>query len=189
MAALDSRKALDALNATRWRRNVRSPVALGTAAAVLAAGGVYAYREARQLRDDPSARNTALTDSARTSEVKGEVADMVGKVFSYNFTDGARTDRAARTHLTGAAVRQYESLFGKVRTDAPKARTVLTTKVTDSAVTLLRGDRARLLVFADQRTTRLSDGKGSSAAAMLAVDAVRRDGHWRITSLDTFTGR
>jgi Mce-associated membrane protein len=63
---------------------------------------------------------------------------------------------------------------------------VLTTTVTDSAVEMLEGDRARLLVFTDQRDTR-TGGKDATtyAAAMLAVDAVHRDGIWKITNLDT----
>ena len=63
---------------------------------------------------------------------------------------------------------------------------VLTTTVTDSAVEMLDGDRARLLIFADQRNTR-TGGKDATtyAAAMLAVDAARRDGIWKIADLDT----
>jgi Mce-associated membrane protein len=50
---------------------------------------------------------------------------------------------------------------------------------------MLEGDRARLLVFADQRNTRTSGKQTTYAAAMLAVDAVRRDGRWKISNLDT----
>ncbi|MEU8803344.1 hypothetical protein [Spirillospora sp. NPDC048819] len=173
----------------RWRTGASSPIALGVVAVVLATFGVWALRQADAVRDDPSARNTALTDGAATSEVKGAVADMIGKVFSYNYTDPARTRDAARAALTGDAVRQYEAIFGRVRAEAPEAKTVLSTRVTDSAVTSLRGDRAEVLVFADQRTTRTTDGTSTNAPAMLTVTAVRRGGHWRIAALDTFAGR
>lgn len=170
-----------------WRARASSPIALGLAAVLLAALGVWALRQADGLRDDPSTRNTALTDGAATSEVKGAVADMIGKVFSYDYTDPSRTSEAVRAFLTGDAVRRHEAVFGKVREDAPKARTVLSTRVTDSAVTTLTGDRAAVLVFADQQTTRTGDGESTHAPAMLTVTAVRRDGHWKITALDTFT--
>lgn len=166
-----------------WRAGVSSPIALGVVAVLLATFGVWALRQADAVRDDPSARNTALTDSAATSEVKGAVADIIGRVFSYDYTDPDRTTEAARTSLTGDAVRQYEAIFGKVRADAPKAKTVLSTRVTDSAVRSLTGDRAVLLVFADQRTTRTTDGKSANAPAMLTVTAVHRAGRWTITGL------
>ncbi|MEU9871653.1 hypothetical protein AB0C87_27830 [Actinomadura sp. NPDC048021] len=174
-------------NTAWWRARASSPIALGLAAVLLAAFGVWALRQAGGLRDDPSARNAALTDGAATSEVKGAVADMIGKVFSYDYAAPGRTSQAARASLAGDAVRQYEAIFGKVREDAPKARTVLSTRVTDSAVTTLTGDRAAVLVFADQRTTRTADGESTHAPAMLTVTAARRDGHWKITALDAFT--
>jgi Mce-associated membrane protein len=46
-----------------------------------------------------------------------------------------------------------------------------------------------VLVFADQQTTRTSDGTSTHAPAMLTVTAVHREGHWRITALDTYGGR
>ncbi|WP_433331961.1 hypothetical protein [Spirillospora sp. CA-294931] len=167
-------------------RNDRTPLALGAAAVVLAASGFWALQQAGDLRDDPAVRNVALTDTAGTSEVKGAVSDMFGKVFSYNYTDPAKTQKAQRDFLTGAAVGQYEKLFADVRTQAPQHKTVLTTTVTQSAVTTLRDGRARLLLFADQRTTRTTDGRTSTAAAMLAVDAARSGGTWKITGLSTF---
>ncbi|TDC81160.1 nuclear transport factor 2 family protein [Actinomadura sp. 7K507] len=173
----------------RWRAGMASPIALGVVAVVLATFGVWALRQADAVRDDPSARNTALTDGAATSEVKGAVADMIGKIFSFNYTDPARTRDAAKASLTGDAVQRYETIFGRVRAEAPEAKSILSTRVTGSAVTSLRGDRAGVLVFADQRTTRTTDGTSTNAPAMLAVTAVRRDGRWKITSLDTFAGR
>ncbi|MEV0661396.1 hypothetical protein ACIBI3_06590 [Actinomadura luteofluorescens] len=175
-----------------WRdRASSSPVVLGISAVLLAALGAGALRQADGLRDDPSARNTALTDGAATSEVKGAVADMIGEVFSYDYADPGRTSEAARASLAGDAVRQYETVFGKVREDAPKAKTVLSTRVTDSAVTTLTGDRAAVLVFADQQTTRTGgdggQGESTHAPAMLTVTAARRGGHWKIIALDTFT--
>ncbi|GAA1899105.1 hypothetical protein [Actinomadura bangladeshensis] len=177
------------MSAARLRAEATSPIALGVVAVLLAVFGAWALNRADAVRDDPSVRNTALTDGAATSEVKGAVADMVGKLFSYDYTDPARTRKAASAALTGDAVRQYEEVFAKVRDEAPKAKTVLGTRVTDSAVTALTGDRAAVLVFADQQTTRTSDGTSTHAPAMLTVTAVRRAGRWKIAALDTFTAR
>ncbi|MDL4818448.1 hypothetical protein [Actinomadura opuntiae] len=179
-----------AAGAARWKAAAASaaasPVALGLLAVLLAASGIWMHQRARDVRADPAVRNTALTDSAATSEVKGAVAAMVGTLFSYNYTDPGRTDAAARTDLAGDAVRRYAALMGRVRTDAPRQKTVLSTRVTDSAVITLHDGRARLLVYADQQTTRTGDGKSTTSPAMLAVTVVRNSGHWRITAINTF---
>ncbi|GAA4054087.1 hypothetical protein [Actinomadura miaoliensis] len=168
-------------------RAINLPVALGTATVLLVAFAVWSHREAAALRDTPSARNAALADNARTSEVKGQVTDVVNTVFSYNYADVGKTERAAHNLLVGRAVRQYDAMFATVRRQAPMQKLVLTTTVTDGAVRMLQGDRARLLLFADQRSTRGTDGTSSYAGAMLAVDAIRRDGRWRIAAIDTFS--
>jgi Mce-associated membrane protein len=167
---------------------IRLPAILAVVTVALGGFAVWSHQKADGLRDTPSARNVALTENARTSEVKGEVTDALNTVFSYSYADVAKTDKAARTVLTGRAVQQYDATFAPVRKSAPEQKLVLTTTVTDSAVKMLQADRARLLIFADQRSTRGSDGKSSYAGAMLAVDAVRRGGHWRISDIDTFSG-
>lgn len=165
----------------------RLPAALSVATVLLGGLAVWSHQQAANLGDAPSARNAALSDNARTSEVKGAITDVVNTVFSYNYTDIGKTDRAAKMLLTGKAVQQYNAMFALVRRQAPAQKLVLTTTVTDSAVKTLQGDRARLLIFADQRNTRTRDGKSSYSAAMFAVDAVRQGGHWKIANLDTFT--
>jgi len=44
--------------------------------------------------------------------------------------------------LTGPAVRQYNTLFALVTKNAPTQKLVVTTKVTNSGVELLNGNRA-----------------------------------------------
>lgn len=148
----------------------------------------WAAHHAATLRNDPATANTALTDNATTSEVKGTIAQEINSVFSYDYADPARTDDAARTALTGKAIAQYADLLAGVRKQAPALKLVLTTTVSDSGVEMLVGDRARLLVFADQRnTSTATSGQSSWSAAMFAVDAVRRSGTWKIADLDTFS--
>lgn len=177
------------------RRRPRRLSGTAAAAAVLALltvllGGFAAWAAARAsgLHDSAATGNTALTDTARTAEVKGAIAQDVNAVFSYDYADTARTDDAAKKMLTGKAVQQYAAMLAQVRAQAPAQKLVLTTTVTDTGVETIDGDRARVLVFADQRNTSTAAGGGGStyAAAMFAVDAVRQDGTWKIASLDTF---
>ena len=170
---------------TRERRVRRLPVALGVLTVLLGGLAVWFAEEASAVRDRAGAANVALTDPARTSEVTGQVTDAVNALFSYDYSDAGRTQQAENSLLTGKAVGQYDTMITQVRTQAPAQKLVLTTTVTDSAVEMLEGDRARLLVFADQSNTRTSGKQTTYAAAMLAVDAVRRDGRWKISNLDT----
>ncbi|MGW8886572.1 hypothetical protein [Streptomyces sp. NPDC055749] len=169
-------------------RGVRLPAVLCALTVLLGTFAAWSLTSAEGLRDDPSRQNTALTDIGRTSEVKGQITEAVGAVFSYDYASPAKSQRAARTYLVGKAVGQHEEMLADVRAQAPTQKLVLTTTVTESGVELLDGDRARLLVFADQSNTRTGKADETTyAAAMFAVDAVRRGESWRISAIDTFT--
>lgn len=160
----------------------------GGGAVVLAAFAVVAGIQAHNLHGQQSSRNTALADAAATSQVQRQVDSAINTVFSYNYADTGATRAAAQRLLTGAAVREYDSLFKLVEADAPAEHLVLTTKVTNSGVELLEGNRARVLIFADQRDTTMTTHQTSYAGAMFAVNAVRQGGRWKIENIDTFTG-
>ncbi|WP_395359479.1 hypothetical protein ACHGLA_05115 [Streptomyces sp. YH02] len=160
----------------------------------------WASSRAGALRDDPARGNTALTDLARTSEIKGQTGAAVAALFSYDHADTAPFERAGKTLLTGKAVDQHRTLLGAVLAKAAQQKTVITTTVTDSAVERIDGDRARVLVYADQSSVSTAgqpaQGKakgkatakdqGVYAGAMFAVDVVRRDGRWLVENIDTF---
>ncbi|WP_018653203.1 hypothetical protein [Actinomadura flavalba] len=163
----------------------RLPLILGATAVVLAALGIWSTQQASALRNVAAADNTALTDNAATSEAKGAIGDIVTKIFSYTYTDPAKTEQAARASLTGAASTKYATLFNGVKTQGPAQKLILTTTVTESAVISLTSAKARLLVFADQRTTNTADGKTALTPTMLTVDATKTSGKWKLTDLNT----
>ncbi|MFC1408905.1 hypothetical protein ACEZCY_06360 [Streptacidiphilus sp. N1-12] len=174
----------------RLPRLPRVGLPLLCAVLVLLLGGFSAWAGTRadDLASAPARQNTALADSARTSEVKGQITTAVNTLFSYNYADPSATDNAARKLVVGDAVQQYAKLLAGVRQQAPAQKLVLTTTVTRSGVESLSGDRARLLLFADQRnTSTTASAQSTYGAAMLAVDAVYQGGAWRISSIDTFS--
>ena len=176
-------------DARAGRRSWRIAAALGAVAVVLAGFGVWATLHASSLRSNAAAQaNTALTDGPATAAVRREISAAVNTIFSYNYADTAATRRAAQRVLTGPAVRQYNTLFALVTKNAPAQKLIVTTKVTNSGVELLNGDRARLLVFANQQDTRAGTGQTSYAGAMFAVTALRQGGRWKIENIDTFGG-
>ncbi|MFI9122944.1 hypothetical protein ACIGW0_26725 [Streptomyces bikiniensis] len=157
----------------------------------------WAHSRAGDLRDDPARGNTALTDLARTSEIKGQTAAAVAALFSYDHADPAAFEEAGKTLLTGKAVEQHRTLLGGVLARAAEQKTVITTAVTDSAVERIDGDRARVLVYADQSSVstagnakggkqQKAQDQGVYAGAMFAVDVVHRDGRWLVENIDTF---
>ncbi|MFC9885996.1 hypothetical protein [Streptomyces pilosus] len=185
--------------AARGARTRRPVVLVALCALTVFLGGFagWAHAEAEALRDEPARRNTALTDLARTSEIKGRTAEAVDRLFSYDHTDPGALDKAARDLLTGKAVEQHRTLLADVRERADAQKVVITTAVTESAVERIDGARARVLVYADQSSVttagaRTAGGKaagqdaGVYAGALLAVDVVHRDGRWLVSGIDTF---
>ncbi|UNT00117.1 hypothetical protein MMF93_29415 [Streptomyces tubbatahanensis] len=186
------------------------PLVCAVLTLLLGGFAAWAATEAAGLRDAASARNTALADAAGTSRVKGEVTSAVNALFSYDHAKPGKNEDAARRLLTGKAVEQHRELLATVRKQGREQKLVLTTTVTDSAVTALEGDRARVLLFADQHSARTgargehkakadekkadekkADGGAGDdatyAGAMLAVNAVRQDGTWKIAAIDTLS--
>ncbi|MFI6340461.1 hypothetical protein [Streptomyces sp. NPDC050535] len=173
----------------------RTPAVVGALCVLtLLLGGFagWAHARADTLRDQPARQNTALTDVSATSEIKGQTTRAVAALFSYDHAHPAAFDEAARNLLTGKAVAQHRALFAAVRDRADQQKAVITTTVTDSGVERIDGDRARVLVYADQSSVSTAakkdeaDDEGTYAGAMFAVDVVRRDGRWLVSGIDTF---
>lgn len=165
--------------------NRRLPLVLSALMLALGAFAGWGAHQTRAERNAPGVRNAALTDSGHTAEVLGQVTGAVERLFSYDHLDPGATRKAAGELLTGAAVAQHERLLDPLREASPERGLVLTTKVSHAAVRSLTADRARLLVFAEQLGTTADDPERSTgAAAMLAVDAVRRDGRWILSGID-----
>ncbi|MFI6098913.1 hypothetical protein ACIA8G_25455 [Lentzea sp. NPDC051213] len=157
------------------------PVALLLVAVVLGGLGTFFLIKSRSVSYD-----AALVDSATTSAVNGQIREAVEKSFSYNFADVESTEKAARELLTGKALCQYNAVFGPVKEVAPQQKLVVTVRVVSSAVSSLKGDRATVLVFADQVTTRTTDNQSGGGTAMLRVSAVDAGGRWKIDNMEMF---
>ncbi|MER5634337.1 hypothetical protein [Streptomyces nitrosporeus] len=161
---------------------VRALVAV-LVAALVAAGAVF-FVQAQRLRDTPATSDRALTDTAATTRVVGDVSSALGKVFSYSPQSTAATKATAKQVLAGKALQQYAALFGQVERQAADQKLTLTSQVVRAGVSRLGTDSAHLLVFLDQVYER--EGKtATTAAAQLSVTAHLRDGHWVIVDITT----
>ncbi|MFD8497215.1 hypothetical protein [Amycolatopsis sp. NPDC059657] len=152
------------------------------AALVLFAGcaGWFAF-EAASVR---SVGNEALVDARATAEVIDQVGSGVKAVFSYDYANLSRTDRAATDFLADPAATHYRADFAAARTQAEAGKLVRTTTIRSIGVQTLRGDDATLLLFLDQQTLHTESNQQESTAAQLAVTAHRTDGRWKVTALN-----
>ncbi|MEU5915424.1 hypothetical protein [Streptomyces sp. NPDC047141] len=164
-------------SAALWSR-----IALAAGLVALVLGGSWFFHEAHQLRATPSARNHALTDTAATDRVSGDVADGLARVFSYTPADTDAAERSSRTVLAGRAARQYAELLAQVRANLVDQRITLSTQTVRTGVIELDGNSARLLVFLDQ-TSRRDKAAATSAAAQLTVTAEYQGDRWRIVDI------
>lgn len=160
---------------------------LGLLAAVLVVAvacsvwfGVRSY----ELRAGPSAANDALADPKATEEVVARVSAGLKSVFSYDYANLDRTERAVDLALTGSAAAQYREKFDAAAARAKREKLVRVSTVRSIGVRELSGDRATLLVFLDQQLLP-AEGKAKSSTATLDVTAVRAGGTWRIAELTT----
>ncbi|MFE0773429.1 hypothetical protein [Streptomyces sp. NPDC058861] len=165
----------------RFTPRLRRIALLATVLALLLGGSAFFYG-AHQLRSTPSARNHALTDTAATTRVGGDVGEGLARVFSYAPARPDAAERSAGTVLGGRAARQYADLFAQVRAGLVEQRITLTTQAVRTGVIELKGNTARLLVFLDQ-TSRRGEAPATSAAAQLTVTAEFRDDRWLIVDI------
>lgn len=159
-------------------------VTLGVLAVALAVLAVIFHGKATSRSEGADVNNRALIDPATQSEVVRQLRAAVEKAFTYNYTDLDSTAKAVQENLTGKALCEYEQLYGQVKKLAPEQKLVLTTQVREIGVTRLEGDRAALLVFVDQRTTRADQNQTTASGAQFGINAERQNGTWKITNID-----
>jgi Mce-associated membrane protein len=173
----------------RWRRWTRAArprgwrqVAATVAVVVLLLGSGGLLHAAQDLKDPAASGNRALTDSATTDQVVGDVSSTLTQIFGYTPDSTDATEKAARELLAGPAATQYQALFAQIKQNVAAQQLTLTTRVVRAGVVTLTATRARLLVFLDQ-TAQRAGATATTAAAQLSVTAEPRNGHWRITEL------
>ncbi|GAA4000775.1 hypothetical protein GCM10022247_21650 [Allokutzneria multivorans] len=159
------------------------PALLTAVAVVFAALAVWFAAQAATQRAESGVDNRALVDTGVTTEVAGQITTAVQSVFSLDYADMGKAERVARDVLTGKAVEQYDALFAEVRKLAPEQKIVLTTTTRQVGVKSVEGDRALVLVFADQHVERTADGRREDVPVQVTLSTERVDGRWRISDI------
>jgi Mce-associated membrane protein len=179
VGTLDAEEQLPPTNPTLVRA-----VVLGLAVLALTALAIWFRGEASSRTENADTNNRALTDTATTSEVTGQVRDALEKDLSYNYTDMDSTAKSVKDTIAGRASCEYDQLFGEVKKLAPEQKLVLSTRVREIGVARLEGNEAVLLVFVDQTTTRADQNQTTASGAQFNVHAQRQGDRWKITQFD-----
>jgi Mce-associated membrane protein len=159
-------------------------VSVLTTVVVLALGcAVWFGLQAHALTSGDPAANAALVDPAATGAVTDQVGAGVKAVFSYDYSDLARTERAAADVLVGSAATTYHASLAAAEKQATEQKLVRTTTVRSIGLRELSGDRATVLLFLDQQTLHTVGNQQDSAGAQLLATAERVDGRWKIATL------
>ena len=170
-------------------RRARNPFVIAGAlfGVALVLAGLAVWFKIEDNKVSAATSNTALLDVARTSQVNQAATSAIETIFSYDFTNIAKTQNAAKDLLLNDGVRaKYDGLMSEVERLAPQQKIVVTVKASRSAVVVLDGDRAKVMVFVDQTATRTDQNQTSSGSAQLWVAMQYVDGKWKINDLETY---
>lgn len=176
-------QSLNAVADSSGKSDTKLLTLMGALVVVFVVLAAWFGMQASALDGDGAGSNQALVDAPATSEVNGQISDAVSKVFSYDFNDTAKTEKAANELLVGDAVGKYNELFATVKQQAPVQKLIVTTTVKASAVNLLQDDRAEVLLFVDQNAVRGDSGENNVGPAQILVGAEKQGDQWKISQI------
>lgn len=181
------REDSDSARETARARRAGYPVLAALLAATLVLSGLAVFFKVKHGEATELTANTAMVDVASTAEVKQAMQDAAQRLFSVNYQDMGATDEAADRFLASEEVRRtYDALMGDYRQQATEQKIVVTTTAVRSAVVLLDGDRARVMVYVDQMATRAGSEQPMGGPAAMWFEAERRDGAWKVADLNVY---
>ncbi|MGE5694937.1 MAG: twin-arginine translocation pathway signal [Candidatus Sericytochromatia bacterium] len=125
------------------------------------------------------------TDEDAERAVVAAASQGTTAVYSYGSTSIDRDIAAAKSHLTGDLLKQYEGDTAAAVAASVKQKAMKTNAtVVGAAVSgRLRPDTADVLLFLNQTTTSLDSPGPSMTATRLMVTLSKVDGRWLISSL------
>lgn len=143
---------------------------------LLVSGGLAAWLYFTQYRPDTQ------TSDAAAQAVTTAAREGMTALLSYKSETLDQNVTAAKSHLTGDFVNDYEKRIREVVAPAVKGKDVATNaKVVGSAVSELHPDSAVVLLFVDQETTSKDRPDPSMWASSVVVSLAKADGKWLIT--------
>lgn len=159
----------------------RPRILLIAVAAVVVGAVVLGIASARY--PDNGEANFAFADRGGTADVAAKSRELVNTVFSFEPDRANETERVAARSLTGDAIAQYDKLYGRLLDSAADRGLSMRTSAATVGVQYLNGDRATVLVFANQKSAQNGAGAPNLGAAQLQLRLLKIDGAWKIEGI------
>jgi Mce-associated membrane protein len=174
-SAVEDSAVEDSARATARTVPLRVLAAAAAVALVLVVLAAYSW-----TRADPK----AIESGADTARAAAERA--VVPVLSYDYRTLADGQKEAESQLTTRyRDKAFRPLFATIKENAPSTRTVVTTKVVESAVVRAGEDRVEVLLLVDRPTTNKKQTTPVTYEDHVTVTMAKADGGWLIDDMST----
>jgi len=126
---------------------------------------------------------TQIEQSAADAQAAARTA--IVPLLSYDYRHLDADQRKAEGYLTDSYRKSYERLFGIIKQNAPGTQTVITTKVVESGVVRVDGDRVQVLLFVDRPTTNKATTTPIPYQDQVTATMRKVGGSWLVDNLVT----
>ncbi|WP_210443319.1 hypothetical protein [Nocardioides sp. SYSU D00065] len=126
----------------------------------------------------------AVASAAVKEQVREAAADAAARAYAYSWDTIADDKAAARALMTDDMQRRYDRTMAGVTTSSREHHTVVRTVVVDTALVTATEEHARVLVFANQRSSGddLAEPRLDLDRVLVTLENV--DGDWLVSELD-----
>lgn len=176
----------DARLTSRAAKSDAAPFWIAVTLAVLLAAGagvlVWLYFSASDASD-----NKAQVDAMASNRAEEEISAAVQTLFSYDYTKLKGRDEQVNDLLASDKLRdQFATLNCAVADQAPKQQLSTASRVSYAAITDMRDDTAKAMVFVESVWERKSTKQRDAGAAALGVTAKLVGDSWKITDINFY---
>jgi len=126
---------------------------------------------------------TEIEQSASDAEAAARTA--IVPLLSYDYRHLDADQRKAEGYLTDSYRASYDKLFGIIKQNAPSTQTVITTKVVESGIVRVNGDRVQVLLFVDRPTTNKATTTPIPYQDQVTATMQKVGGSWLVDNLVT----
>ncbi|HVW80902.1 MAG TPA: hypothetical protein VHB69_08205, partial [Mycobacteriales bacterium] len=106
-------------------------------------------------------------------------------LLSYDYRHLDADQSKAEKYLTDSYRKSYDSLFAVIKQNAPGTQTVITTKVVESGIVRVDGDRVQVLLFVDRPTTNKASTTPIPYQDQVTATMQKVGGSWLVDNLVT----
>jgi Mce-associated membrane protein len=167
---------------------VLAMVAVLAVAAVVLAAVLAGHRPADKVIQGQAtlSSGTKVTDIEQgAADAEAAARTAIVPLLSYDYRHLDADQSKAERYLTDSYRKSYDSLFGVIKQNAPGTQTVITTKVVESGIVRVNGDRVQVLLFVDRPTTNKASTTPIPYQDQVTATMQKVGGSWLVDNLVT----